>query len=701
VSCLQQAILWHQAGACVIQAKTDGSKRPIGEWKQYQKQRPNLTAVVDWFSGGHPGIGLVMGGVSGNLEMLEFEGRAVEAGLVEQFCEVATNTGLGEVWTSLLTGYVEDTPSGGMHFIYRLSNGTAIGNTKLANRPATPEELAEDPGTKVKVLIETRGEGGFVVVAPSSGPVHPSGKPWTGVAAEPGRVAEITAEEAHALFDIARTFDTPVHQTTERLEFFDLGGPQSKTEGLTPGDDYEIKTPWEEILFPHGWKWVFKQGHTSYWRRPGKDIGISATTGNADDRDRLYVFSTSTVFEAEKPYTKFAAYTMLNHCGDYSAAARELASEGYGEKREKPTTPKALNGEAVSSSELRTIKATSLQNVQDEDTYWLWQHRIPMADFTIVGGRAGIGKSLFLATLTAWITTGDIRGQFDGTPRNVIFVANEDSYPRTVVPRMRAAGADMSRVFRLDIEYDGDPAHLMLPKDLELLGQVVKEHDAVAVIIDPVSSNMMDKDRNSPEVRASYERLRTFAEIAEIAVIGNGHLKKGQYKDFLEGFMGSSEIGNVARAAIGIALDGDAEERTVVLSQCKNNNGPMDLKSYTYQVAACAYERPDGSEGEAPKLLWGASTDRHVNDILSEPSSMDNKSEAHECREWLKDYLRINDGGVPRTELVKEGYKQGYKEYQVKNAGRAVAVSKNKPGVYPRTTLWYPKSENAATWREQ
>lgn len=68
------------------------------------------------------------------------------------------------------------------------------------------------------------------------------------------------------------------------------------------------------------------------WRKPGKERpGISATTGqSADGVDRLYVFSTSTQFEPERPYAKFAAYTLLQHHGDYSAAAKQLGVDGYG-----------------------------------------------------------------------------------------------------------------------------------------------------------------------------------------------------------------------------------------------------------------------------------------------------------------------------------------------------------------------------------
>jgi putative DNA primase/helicase len=78
---------------------------------------------------------------------------------------------------------------------------------------------------------------------------------------------------------------------------------------------------------------VFPIGETKYWRRPGKrGPGISATT-NHDRTDRLFVFSTSTEFETDCYYSKFAAYTLLKYGSTspeaFQAAARDLAQRGY------------------------------------------------------------------------------------------------------------------------------------------------------------------------------------------------------------------------------------------------------------------------------------------------------------------------------------------------------------------------------------
>ncbi|MFE0059330.1 phage/plasmid primase, P4 family [Streptomyces sp. NPDC059003] len=343
---LTAALAWHKAGASVVRACANGTKAPLGGWKPYQEERPDESLLRAWFDGGHPGLGIVLGTVSGGLEMIEFEGRAVDEGLPTEFGEIVEASGLGDVWDRIKRGYCERTPSGGYHLIYRVTGGPVLANTKLARRPATKAELEAAPGARVQVLIETRGQGGFVVTAPSHGPVHPTGRPWELLAGGPGHIATIDVGERDALFAIARMLDetpqaneppVPAATPDETASFlFGTTAPGPADGGLSPLDDFEQRTPWADILKPHGWQLVLTHGHTSYWRRPGKNTGISATTGRDPQRDRLYVFSSSTEFEQETPYTKPGAYALLEHGGDHSAAARELRRRGYGAPRDAP-----------------------------------------------------------------------------------------------------------------------------------------------------------------------------------------------------------------------------------------------------------------------------------------------------------------------------------------------------------------------------
>ena len=207
----------------------------------------------------------------------------------------------------------------------RVTGGPAHRNTKLA-RTATRQ-----------VLIETRGEGGFTVLAPSTGPTHPSGAPWVTLAGGPDTCPVLTVDERDALYMLAAMLDqTPADEPTPASDPTN-GRPRMPGDPLRPGDDYNQRATWEEILTPHGWTASKRLGdRTIGWTRPRKNPahGISATTGR-NDSDNLYVFTTSTVFEAEKPYSKFGAYALLHHGGDYTAAARALAGQGYGE----PLTP--------------------------------------------------------------------------------------------------------------------------------------------------------------------------------------------------------------------------------------------------------------------------------------------------------------------------------------------------------------------------
>ena len=320
------ALALHDAGCSVIPAAIDGSKAPLGAWKRYTRERMPPDQLAGWFDGQHPGIGIVCGAVSGNLEMTELEGRAVDAGILQQLLNLATETGLGELVGRLLAGYLEQSPSGGLHILYRLQGAPVPGNLKLA-RTADRHPL-----------IETRGEGGFVVCAPSHGSTHPTGRPWRLIAGGPQTIPTITVEERQAFHSLCMAFDqtpAPEPASPSTHQFTQPSGDRPEG-GTSPGDDYEQHTDWADILAPEGWTVVAHRGNGRYWRRPGKRLGISATTGMRDDRDRLYVFTTSTEFDTDVPYTKFGAYALLHHGGDHSAAAKALHRDGYGTPAPEP-----------------------------------------------------------------------------------------------------------------------------------------------------------------------------------------------------------------------------------------------------------------------------------------------------------------------------------------------------------------------------
>ena len=170
-------------------------------------------------------------------------------------------------------------------------------------------------------------------------------------------------DERDALIQLARSFDQ-----MPRREQRAPATSETTTTGadLRPGDDYAQRTSWAAVLEPAGWVEVFTRGDVSYWRRPEKTVGISATT-NFGGADLFYVFSSSTEFEPETSYTKFGAYALLEHRGDYGKAALALAKQGFGQQDDSPEIPTTPVPPTSEPRTLADVEATFARWIRDDD----------------------------------------------------------------------------------------------------------------------------------------------------------------------------------------------------------------------------------------------------------------------------------------------------------------------------------------------
>ena len=332
---LPAAHAWNDAGCSVIPVRADGTKKPTGEWKQYQESRASSAQVASWFRNPDLGIAVVCGAVSGNLEMLELEGKATSSVHLDRIMEALINQDHVDAlafWTQLMDrGYMESTPSGGFHFLYRIEDHEVPGNTKIANRPPNADELADNPKCRSVTLAETRGEGGFVIVAPTAGTVHPTGDAWTVESGQIGVIPTVSWKTRCALHEaIAYALDEmpeqPVWQPVHRQNVTRPAGD------LKPGEDFDLREDFGMLLSEYGWQY-HSQGPagSEFWTRPGKRVidGHSASLYYEGSRN-LFVWSSSTDLPLEKPISPFAFYTFMEHRGDFSAAGKALYRLGYG-----------------------------------------------------------------------------------------------------------------------------------------------------------------------------------------------------------------------------------------------------------------------------------------------------------------------------------------------------------------------------------
>ena len=298
-----------ESGLSIIPIKCDGSKAPACKWKEYQSEKPSNDQLGKWFTQKR-GMAAVTGKVSGNLEVIDFD----DNDAFNQWKKTLRELGAGNPAERFPICH---TPNGA-HVFYRCDAGVEP-NQKLA------QKLGKDG--RPKTTIETRGEGGYVLVPGSPPECHPSNQEYVLVSGDLTQIPTINEAERAQLLAAARA-------QTEYVEPAKIFCPPSTSNGGRPGDDFNNRVTWQEVLEPHGWKQVGQRGSLAHWRRPGKETGSSATT-NFGESDLLYVFSTSAdPFQGDSAYQKFAAYTLLNHDGDFSAAAADLASKGYGQQRQ-------------------------------------------------------------------------------------------------------------------------------------------------------------------------------------------------------------------------------------------------------------------------------------------------------------------------------------------------------------------------------
>ena len=289
---------------------TGAAGRPT--WQPFQEQIADDAQLVAWFSRRARAIALVCGAVSGNLEVIDFDHHPpAHPQRYEAWAELVEAQAPGLVRRLV----VATTLRGGRHVFYRCAE--IGGNDKLARYWDTDPETGKP---KRMTAIETRGEGGYVAVAPSGG--YTVGQ---------GRLTEIpviTPEEREILRQSTRVFGAVAAEPFE---------PQTSNgegqEALLPGQDYNQRTGMAEVgalLERHGWAKTLVRGDVSYWRRPGKAGRTWSATLNFIP-NALYVFSgNADPFASERAYLPFGVYGLLEHGGDFSAAARALRRLGYG-----------------------------------------------------------------------------------------------------------------------------------------------------------------------------------------------------------------------------------------------------------------------------------------------------------------------------------------------------------------------------------
>jgi hypothetical protein len=547
---------WYEAGYCVVPANDDGGKRPWAGWRDFQNERPDWAYTESLLSSGrYTAIGVICGASSGNVEMIEIEGPLDLAltrltAVVEQSKRYA-EIDLPDLLARIAIGCVEQSAGGGLHFFVRITDGPALGNTKLA---------MIGQGKDRKVVSETRGQGGFVIVAPSPGRNgHPEGAAYLFVnGGHPSKTVDVTAEERdllHLLFTLALNEDD--EREVEALSApIASPVPAATYDGVSAFDDYRARVSWSDILVPAGWTLSHRMGEDTYWVRPGKKVadGHSAVTHGEDEP--LVNFSTSVDWPTEQGLSKGHVYALLHHGGDLSAAAKALVSEGFGEmpeSRDLPPWEAVLDPDATEEEreEAKADWVTEHLPRLDWSTVWAADHEEDwIVEPLLAAGRlvalyspAKVGKSLLMLELAAAVATGrPMFGYKGGRPRRTLYVDMENDPVGDTRERLKSMGYTAEDLDNLVMLSFPNIAKLDTERGAKEVLAAALHYGCEIVVLDTVSRLIAGEENSNDTWLAFYRHTGIAMKRHRLALIRLDHTGKDESKGQRGGSAKSGDV---------------------------------------------------------------------------------------------------------------------------------------------------------------
>jgi len=489
------------------------------------------------------------------------------------------------------------------------------------------------------------------------------------------------------------------------------------TSGLSPGDDFDRNGPgFDEILEPHGWSLIRGTPDNGYWRRPGKDWGVSATTrcrGKAGE-PLIHIFSSNAPpFEGSQSYGKFRALAFLTFNGDLSASGRTLYADGYGER---VNGDRARSGGAVfangnnavlplvegslmaaanetgasrggGGAQLVIRKASELKA---KPIKFLVPGRIAFGKVTLIGGRGGDGKSTLIRSLAAAASAGRcaLGMQYDApAPIKVLIMETEEGPEDTILPGLAAEGANLERIGLLEgIKCGGRNSNFMLmPEHIELLKERLRQSREIKlIIIDPIASyvgQLRINDSRAAELRTVLDPLNQLAEETGAAIIILAHLNKGT-GDAVDRIAGSAAYRDAVRCAYLVAVAHDDPDKRLLMPIKENLPGilktsvpfrlvPLDDAEASRIIATtqfCDLNDDDQAliRSQLRRVQFEAAERIDVNEVMKAAGKRKDPNKVEKCVAWLRELLK--NYAYPSDEILKSGKAAGFTFDNIKEA---------------------------------
>jgi hypothetical protein len=311
---------------------------------------------------------------------------------------------------------------------------------------------------------------------------------------------------------------------------------------------------------------------------------------------------------------------------------------------------------------------------------WFWQLRMPEQHLTLLVGDGGVGKGFIMTDLVARVTTGrPLPDDAKVHPvTNVLWVGSEDAIDSAVVPRLRAAGADVGRVAFLTYN---TATPFSLPSDAVRLEARVRANAFGLIVLDSVTSYLDPglRSNNEQDVRRALLPLNPMAQATGTTILASIHINKVGDQAAGHRILGSVAWRNVARSALVAGRLPDERDQYGLASN-KTNLGPVpDSLGYRI-VSAQAFQRVGDADlvADAARIVWAEDIlDIAPDDLMPKKQTGERGRPAairEEVTAWLQEEL---DAGPHRRARILELAKElGYARATVERAANELGVER-------------------------
>ncbi|MDO9582657.1 MAG: AAA family ATPase [Desulfomicrobium sp.] len=356
---------------------------------------------------------------------------------------------------------------------------------------------------------------------------------------------------------------------------------------------------------------------------------------------------------------------------------------------------KAEATQGKSAPACAAVVTTCAADIEMEAISWLWALWLACGKLHILAGEAGTGKT----TIALWLASiVSCAGRWPDGSRaeagSVLIWSGEDDPKDTLVPRLAAAGADLSRVHIISGVEAGEDVRTFDPaKDMEgLLDAAQRIGNVKMLILDPIVNAVSGDSHKNTEVRRGLQPVVDFGTRTGCAILGITHFSKGSVgRSPLERLVGSLAFGALARVVMVAATRENQDDAPTsrIFMRAKSNIGPDD-GGYGYDLEQTPI--PEKPEISASRVTWGQAIDGKARDVLNQAEAVkDSESSAiAEARAFLREAL--DEGKRSAAELKAEAQDAGIAWRTVERAKDGLVVVEK--GGKAEGKKWFWRLEN-------